>query len=57
LNSERTCGSKSDAYAVFSSMLRDGNPPDGWGRLLAACSNPDVVERTAATLKKPADET
>jgi toxin YhaV len=51
----RTYGSKSDAYAVFSAMLRDGNPPEGWDRLLAACTNPEVVQRATAILKKSED--
>jgi toxin YhaV len=51
----RTYGSKSDAYAVFSSMLRDGNPPDDWERLLAACREPDVMNRATALLKKSGD--
>jgi len=48
----RTYGAKSDAYAVFSSMLADGNPPDGWATLLAACKNPDIVKRTEQMLAK-----
>jgi toxin YhaV len=48
----RTYGAKSDAYAVFASMLNDGNPPDGWDRLLAACKNPDVLKRIEDMLKK-----
>jgi len=31
----RTYGSKSDAYAVFKSMLDKGNPPDDWDALIA----------------------
>lgn len=48
----RTYGAKSDAYAVFASMLNDGNPPDGWDRLLEASRNPDVQERVEEMLKK-----
>ena len=33
-NSLRTYGAKSDAYAVFRSMLDKGNPPDSWTALL-----------------------
>ena len=32
----RTYGAKSDAYAVFRSMLDQGNPPDGWVELMEA---------------------
>jgi toxin YhaV len=48
----RTYGAKSDAYTVFASMLRDGNPPESWEKLLAACRNPGKVNRTAAFVKK-----
>jgi len=30
----RATGSRNDAYAIFSKMLRRGNPPDDWGELL-----------------------
>jgi toxin YhaV len=30
----RTYGSATDAYAVFSSMLGRGNPPDDWNELV-----------------------
>ena len=36
-NTLRTYGSKSDAYAVFKSMLDKGNPPEDWEALLEAC--------------------
>lgn len=39
----RTYGSASDAYAVFSSMLARGNPPDDWSALLAQCGRPDAL--------------
>ena len=52
----RTYGSKSDAYAVFTSMLRDGNPPDHWDRLLAECTAPDVVQHAGELLKRSKDE-
>lgn len=32
----RTVGSRDDAYAEFSRMLDDGNPPSSWDELLAA---------------------
>ena len=37
-NTLRTYGSKSDAYAVFKSMLDKGNPPEDWDALLEACT-------------------
>lgn len=37
-NTLRTYGSKSDAYAVFKSMLDKGNPPEDWEALLEACT-------------------
>jgi toxin YhaV len=51
----RTYGAKSDAYAVFASMLNDGNPPDGWDRLLDACKSAEIVERTELFLRKAKD--
>lgn len=33
-NALRTYGSKSDAYAVFKSMLDKDNPPDDWDALI-----------------------
>jgi toxin YhaV len=51
----RTYGAKSDAYAVFASMLRDGNPPDGWERLLEASKDPAVVSRVAELSEKDGD--
>jgi toxin YhaV len=33
----RNAGSKSDPYAVFEKMLHQGNPPDAWALLMAAC--------------------
>jgi toxin YhaV len=48
----RTYGAKSDAYAVFASMLKDGNPPDSWERLVTACKDPDVLKRAETMLKK-----
>lgn len=37
-DSLRTYGSKSDAYAVFASMLDSGNPPSDWEKLVKASS-------------------
>ena len=34
-NTLRTYGSKSDAYAVYKSMLDKGNPPEDWAALIA----------------------
>jgi toxin YhaV len=34
-NTLRTYGSKSDAYAVFKSMLNKGKPPEDWDTLIA----------------------
>ena len=36
-NTKRTYGSKTDAYAVFSKMLDQGNPPTDWDELMKAC--------------------
>ena len=38
-NTLRTRGSKTDAYAAFTSMLNSGNPPNDWSVLLAQCSS------------------
>lgn len=54
-NTLRTYGSKTDAYAVFTSMLNDGNPPDSWPTLVAASSSPDIIARTEAMLKQSND--
>ena len=32
----RTRGARSDAYAVFSAMLKRGNPPDDWNALVVS---------------------
>ena len=48
----RTYGAKSDAYAVFASMLDDGNPPHGWDRLLEACKDPKVLKRVDDLTKR-----
>ncbi|MDB5502713.1 MAG: hypothetical protein JWR89_2615 [Tardiphaga sp.] len=47
----RTYGAKSDAYAVFASMLKEGNPPDGWDRLLDASKDPEVLKRAEEMLR------
>jgi toxin YhaV len=51
-NTLRTYGAKSDAYAVFSSMLAAGNPPDDWDALVASCENPEVIKRAREMLSK-----
>jgi len=48
----RTYGSKTDAYAVFRSMLDKGDKPDGWDVLARAAAAADAGERLAA-LKIP----
>jgi len=48
----RTYGATSDAYAVFASMLADGNPPDDWDRLVTACKDPGGLKRTADMVTK-----
>jgi toxin YhaV len=35
-NSKRTYGARTDAYAVFRSMLDKGDPPDSWADLMKA---------------------
>ena len=34
-NTLRSCGSKSDLYAVFQRMLERGHPPDDWAALVS----------------------
>jgi toxin YhaV len=41
----RTYGAKTDAYAVFASMLERGNPPDDWNALLEAARNQTATKR------------
>jgi toxin YhaV len=41
----RTYGSKTDAYAVFRSMLENDNPPDDWKALLAGAEDPTARKR------------
>jgi toxin YhaV len=49
---KRTYGSSADAYAVFSKMLQEGNPPDTWSDLVKSCTSPTVLHRLANLLKK-----
>lgn len=48
----RTYGKKADAFAVFAAMLNDGNPPDGWDKLVNACKNMEPVTLAATPLEK-----
>lgn len=41
----RTYGSRSDAYAIFRSMLENDNPPDDWEALLARAEEPTARKR------------
>jgi toxin YhaV len=41
----RTYGSKTDAYAVFRSMLDKDTPPDDWGALLKGANAPGAIAR------------
>jgi toxin YhaV len=47
----RAYGSATDAYAVFSSMLSRGNPPDDWNGLLKQCASLDVLQRIEKTIE------
>ncbi len=52
----RTYGSHSDAYAVFSRMLDQGNPPDSWDALRQAAQDQTTTKRlhrVAAQLTQP----
>ena len=44
----RTYGSKTDADAVFRSMLDGGNPPDDWAALLRAANDRAAGERLSS---------
>lgn len=48
----RTRGAKTDAYAVFASMLNDGNPPDHWHQLLASCADPKTNSKAEEILSE-----
>ena len=41
----RTYGAKTDAYAVFASMLNAGNPPERLDQLLEAAGTKAAIER------------
>lgn len=49
----RTYGSKTDAYAMFKSMLDAGNPPENWSDLLNAVQQPSATESKTAKRKPP----
>lgn len=46
----RTHGSATDAYAVFSSMLKRGDPPDDWNALLKQSVGPDALTRVGTAV-------
>lgn len=45
---KRAYGSKTDAYAVFSSMLGKKKPPDGWAALKKECEAEEARRAAAA---------
>jgi toxin YhaV len=49
----RKAGATSDPYAVFAGMLRHGNPPDDWPKLLSAARDLVAMQRLAAVAPKP----
>ncbi len=49
----RQYGAKTDAYAVFQSMLAKGKPPDRWDALIEACRT-EAVQARLAKLEKDA---
>lgn len=50
----RTYGGKTDAYAVFRSMLDQGNPPDSWDDLVKAmgASTPEAMNAPSSATEK-----
>ena len=52
----RTYGSKTDAYAVFRTMLDNENPPDDWKDLLKKCNDPKLQKRFKKLKKENGDE-
>lgn len=44
-NTLRKAGSDTDPYVVFRKKLDQGNPPNTWDELLAACKNENSVNR------------
>jgi len=53
----RAYGSKTDAYAVFSDMLRDSNPPNSWDALVTACRTEAAKEVFEDIIDKIKDTT
>ena len=54
----RTYGARTDAYAVFTSMLRAGNPPDDWNGLLKAAKDEGArgrLRRSSGAPQTPRD--
>jgi toxin YhaV len=43
----RQYGAKTDAYAIFQSMLAKGHPPDRWDALIDACRSAEAEARLA----------
>jgi toxin YhaV len=54
-DTQRTYGSKNDAYTVFRKMLDNGNPPDDWETLLKAAKAPEAVARLEKARPAPAE--
>lgn len=48
----RTRGSRTDAYAVFAKMLRQGNPPSTWQELVEAATDPSALARMRKALRR-----
>ena len=46
-STKRAYGSRTDAYAVFSSMLQSRDPPDDWAALKLACEQEDLRRQGA----------
>ncbi len=47
---KRAYGDKNDAYEVFSKMLKSGNPPDDWEKLLAVARQATEKEEGLSSL-------
>jgi toxin YhaV len=47
----RSYGSKTDAYAVFRSMLDKDAPPDDWRSLVKESASPEAAERLDSIIK------
>jgi toxin YhaV len=55
LGTQRQSGGRNDLYAVFRGMLRRGNPPDDWDKLVKASTAipPDLASALQETAGKP----